>query len=171
MGQVCPCGNGRNAFHGQKTCAQKPGGGTFRGVVKVRAGHAPVGRNTGHLNKEMSWTRAAGVRLEGGLEAGCRSLPGLSAACQGPASNTSSGRVPPQTTETWRNPGTTRNGSRWGRSSALPQRALNQKSKNAVPQGYWEAQLLAASEDAFRTCLFLALSSSARFWSEWEAHW
>ena len=31
----------------------------------------------------------------------------------------------------------------------------NQKSKNAIPQGYLEAQLLAASKDSFRTCLFL----------------
>ena len=62
--------------------------------VKVRAGHTQVGRNTRHLNKEMSWIRAAGVKLEWGLEAGCRSLPGLSAAHQGPASNTGSGQVP-----------------------------------------------------------------------------
>ena len=62
--------------------------------VKVRAGHAQVGRNTGHLNKKMSWIRAAEVKLEWGLKAGCRSLPGLSAARRGPASNTSSGRVP-----------------------------------------------------------------------------
>lgn len=137
--------------------------GHSRVWVKVRAGHARVGRNTGHLNKEMSWTRAAGVKLEWGLEAGCRSLPGLSAACQAPPVTPAQGGSPPQTTETWRNQGQPGMGVSEGGVLLCHKGPWNQKSKNAVPQGYLEAQLLAASKDSFRTCLFLALSSSASF--------
>lgn len=37
---------------------------------KVRACLAQAGESTGHLNEDMSWRRAASVRLQWGLEAG-----------------------------------------------------------------------------------------------------
>lgn len=140
---------------------------------KVRACLAQAGESTGHLNEDLSWRRAARVRL---LEAG--DTEHFQRPARDLARNTSSvlsvgpGQVPGHREG---QPGETR--TELGmearkRRSSRPQKALEPETKNPILKGCLEAQLIERSKGRRlrRTCLSL-LCLLLPVFDRREAHW